>query len=279
MTGGDKRATHVGNSMWAIHSKRNIFRFMDLPAELRNRIYDLSLTTSATIELVPTQDANGRNIVRRESFFYKPPCRQTYYPTLGLIPSLLLVNKAIYAEGVFILYANKLSFNNLKGLFIFIISLSAMAKSWVQDLTLKVVQYGNWLFGAKDPENPAHPEYKSCDVVLATLMTLIGVPNLKHLHLRLTVGIDDLAFWDMDSDGDFDGLWKMDDFVNLLFPLAHMWLDALSIKKGSQEKAVEVIDIEINDVYWPDSHHTPGFSRGNWTPELRKGLLRKLCIR
>lgn len=233
-------------------------------------------------------------MVLRESCFYIPPAideltgeliqpqpvhRVSYCPTLGLIPSLLLVNKAIYAEGVSILYANKFSFNKLKGLFIFIVSLSAMAKSWVQDLTLKVVQYGNRLTGDQDPDNPAHPEYKSHDVVLATLTTLIGVPNLKHLHLRLDVCIDDLAYFDLDSDGDFDELWEMDDLVDLLFPLAHMWLDVLSIKKGSREKAVEVIDLEINKVYWPDGHYTPGFSRGNWTPELRRGLLQKLCIR
>ncbi|KAL0257554.1 hypothetical protein SLS55_008368 [Diplodia seriata] len=86
---------HESGHPAAAAAARNIFRWADLPGELKNLIYKHALTTPAPI------DAH-----KRISLFDKPP-------TLNLVPALLLLNKQTYAEAAPILYGeNKFVFTS-----------------------------------------------------------------------------------------------------------------------------------------------------------------------
>lgn len=235
--------------------RRNIFRFGDLPAELRNEIYRLSLTASGPItlreRLWPHSDRNA----------------VAHYPKLGFTTNLLLINKATYAEAGPILYNNHFYFSESKAFFIFFASLSVTAKSWIQELTLEL-----WKFEtpdifpvilAIDDEEEMAKDNRTYFLPAFTVM--VGTKNLKHLHFN---------FRDVNYD-DFD----MNQFVINMYGTNHFWLEAMRRERGSYEAVVELIGLKIMagsyyDDYTPaDWDNSADASR---TSEVREKLLQKL---
>lgn len=256
---------HVGNRKRVSRQNRNIFRFGDLPGELRNRIYHLCLAADATIYLTLWYDKIERHRVRQSHDYLGAN------PVL-LIPNLLRVNKAIYAEGGPILYANKFHFHESKCLFVFFANMSVTAKSWVQELTLKLKDPDeHW--GLSDEGLCAHGDHApGAGILLPAFTTLIEAPNLKQLHLHLYLSVGESR------------RWRLDTVATTLFSLSHLWLEARTRQKGSREEAVKPIDFEIvvediSECTNSESESSRDDYDKDWTTsELRKELVQKLCF-
>lgn len=200
--------------------ERHIFRFADLPAEIRNQIYKLSLTTDEQVHLTLDQNGKRHMVVLDEVYDYSQQC---YKPASGLNPNLLLINKATYFEGGPILYGNKFYINYPMTLYIFLTYLSATSKSWIQDLT----------FDFESPptdQNVRKAEgFEYLHLLLPAFIALIGTTDLKHLHLQ------------------FEAEWytgkEADDFPEKFYEDAYIWLEELVRQKGSKEMAVGILDV------------------------------------
>ncbi|RMZ71224.1 short-chain dehydrogenase reductase sdr [Pyrenophora seminiperda CCB06] len=138
--------------------KREIFPFMQLPAELRNMIYTYALTDGLGIYLIGITKDNRRNTQRVSA---KP------YMMTPLVPSLLAVNKQIYREGIDILYDNEFFFANGFALYAFMINLGPTGAKHIKKITLQA--YLLW---------DASGVYNHCcfaSLVLATNLTFFRI--------------------------------------------------------------------------------------------------------
>ncbi|GME39377.1 Hydrolase [Neofusicoccum parvum] len=151
---GRKRTKKASAAKRGRGRKQQAFRFMDLPGELRNAIYELTLTR-ATIE-IHYAFSRGRHTV-------KSPRRCTY----SLHPNLLLLNKTIRAEAGPILYQNQFDLWDCTSLWHFISSLSPTTKSWIKHLGLLRFREG-------------HIDKGYC---VPAFHSLIGLASLKSLEL------------------------------------------------------------------------------------------------
>lgn len=151
-----------------------------------------------------------------------------------LIPNLLRVNKAIYAEGGPILYANKFHFDRSYCLFVFFANMSVTAKSWVRELTFKL-KNTNEFPGLSEPEELCAygDDDRRAGILLPAFTTLIEAPNLKQLRLRLYLSVSECR------------CWRFGPFAARLFSSSHLWLEARTRQKGSREEAVKLIDFRI----------------------------------
>lgn len=201
--------------------ERHIFRFADLPAEIRNQIYELSLTTE---QVALTLDLRKRKFV---------VVLDEDYP-LGLNPNLLLINKATYFESRPILYANKFYLADPDTLFTFLNGLSATSKSLIRDITFDFENPPFWN-ARKDFE------YEYLHYLRPGFTALIGTTNLKRLHLHFDAKSYERY---MGEEADSDMEYK-EGFPLKFYEDAYLWLEELVRQKGSKEEAVEMIDISL----------------------------------
>ncbi|KAF9630729.1 hypothetical protein BFW01_g1291 [Lasiodiplodia theobromae] len=206
------------------------FRFADLPAEIRNEIYKLTLTTDEQVHLTIRQRKRKLVVVLDED-----------YP-LGLNPKFLLVNKAIYVEGRPILYANRFYLTDPDTLFTFLSSLSAKSKSWIRDITFDFENPPFWN-ARKDGE------FEYLHYLRPAFTALIGTTNLKHLHLHFDAksyepytGEEAGSCTEEEADSDIE---YKEDFPSKFYEDAYLWLEELVRQKGSKEEAVKMIDISL----------------------------------
>ncbi|OQO02277.1 hypothetical protein B0A48_11831 [Cryoendolithus antarcticus] len=131
------------------------FRFLDLPAELRDMIYELALTDTYGISLVPKLRAGRRTATRSmvfgedaydNSYGYWPRRRGRRLkrdaleeaPKLTeLSPTLLLVNKQIYNEGINFLYQQDFIFDDTVTLFQFLAVIGVRNQPRLLNLEIK----------------------------------------------------------------------------------------------------------------------------------------------
>lgn len=134
------------------------FRFLDLPAELRDEIYDLALTEPDGITLVAqtknyrrtvtrgeiaTEDGNyyyGRRLHRRS--WRSRNQRDSQKSVIGestrhLVPNLLAVNKQIRDEASSILYKQEIILEDTTALHIFITQIGDYNCRLLSDITIK----------------------------------------------------------------------------------------------------------------------------------------------
>lgn len=206
------------------------FRFADLPAEIRNQIYKLTLTTDEQVHLTLRHRKSRPTVVLDKDY------------TLGLNPKFLLVNKAIYFEGRPILYENKFYFAGPNTLFTFLSGLSATFKSWIRDITFDFENPPFWN-ARKDFE------YEYLHYLRPAFTALIGTTNLEHLHLYFDAEsyapytveeADSCTEEEADSD-----IQDEEDFPSKFYEDAYLWLEELVRQKGSKEEAVKMIDISL----------------------------------
>lgn len=137
---------------------------MDLPAELRNAIYELALTYPEPIRL-RDYEHTARHAVRLTDSKFSRRCTKSKNKLPKLIPNLLLLNKAIHAESGSILYQNKFIFFNCTAMWHFLQPLSQTTKSWIKKIGLYDTR-GNIAKGYMAP----------------AFQLLIDVPNLISLQ-------------------------------------------------------------------------------------------------
>lgn len=144
-----------------------VFPFLSLPSELRNKIYSLALKDPDGMVLHEGWRAHRR--VPKRCQYYNCEDRERYagignlvYSDQGyrdpvgqasctLIPSLLAVNKQIYAEAAAILYLQPLHFVNMTALHSFLAPLSNQSGSLIRNITIH--NYENWGRGVRKAMN------------------------------------------------------------------------------------------------------------------------------
>jgi hypothetical protein len=193
--------------------KRNIFPFMELPAEIRNMIYTYALTDSSGINLQATFKHKRRTVERisaecqeKLSGYMKmsDAVRAEVEEPMPLAPSLLAVSKQIHSEGLDILYGNEFIFADSFALYAFLINVGpACAKH------LKTIRLLGWGWGR------AMKAYNhSCFAVLvwATNITAFHVDAYTHSAQQL-------------------------------YRDAFPWLEAIGSAKGKADAAVDVLHL------------------------------------
>lgn len=134
------------------------FRFLDLPAELRDEIYDLALTEPDGITLVPQTKNYRRTVVRGTIHtedgnryygirLHRRSWRRRWYQnsqtsvigesTRQLIPNLLAVNKQIRDEASSVLYKQEIILEDTTALHVFITQIGDYNSRLLSDVTVK----------------------------------------------------------------------------------------------------------------------------------------------
>ncbi|KAF4536385.1 Hydrolase [Lasiodiplodia theobromae] len=186
------------------------FRFMDLPAELRNAIYELALTHPEPMRL-RDYDHTGRHAVRLTDSTFGRRYAKSREKLPTLIPNLLLLNKAIHAESGSILYQNKLVFYNCTAMWHFLQPLSQTTKSWIKKIALCDIRTGNIAKGYMAP----------------AFQSLIALPNLQSLQFL-----------------DFDYWYFTWAFAKMFLREAYYWIDAVGKAKGDRHAAIELLAVD-----------------------------------
>ncbi|KAH0345599.1 hypothetical protein KCU81_g4350, partial [Aureobasidium melanogenum] len=125
-----------------------VFPFLSLPSELRNKIYSLALEDPDGMVLHEGWRAtSSRNLVYSDQGYHS----QEGQASCTLIPSLLAVNKQIYAEAAAILYSQPLHFVNTTALHSFLAPLSNQTGSLIRKITIH--NYENWGRGVRKAMN------------------------------------------------------------------------------------------------------------------------------
>ncbi|USP82098.1 uncharacterized protein yc1106_09372 [Curvularia clavata] len=206
--------------------QRKIFRFLDLPAELRNTIYSYTLSDPAGINIVGAFRHRRRTVMRMPAEFVNTPDGprrriQRYMNERNadhrkalppIVPSLLAVNKQIYAEAVNILYDNEFVFIDSSSLYAFLINLGPSGAR-----RLKSIRIMGWLHSrGKITYNHA------CFALLA------WATNLTSLHIESPIG-----YWRSTNLG-------VDQFYRDAFP----WIEAFGTAKGKRDAAIDILQLE-----------------------------------
>nr|OQO23779.1 hypothetical protein B0A51_06728 [Rachicladosporium sp. CCFEE 5018] len=131
------------------------FRFLDLPAELRDMIYELALTDTHGISLVPRLKAGRRTATRsmvygedaynnnygywrrRRARYLKRDAQEEAPKENDLSPALLLANKQIYSEGINFLYNQDFIFDDTVTLFQFLAVIGVRNQPRLLNLEIK----------------------------------------------------------------------------------------------------------------------------------------------
>ena len=216
--------------------KRKIFPFMSLPAELRNQIYALALTDAKIIHLV-SQTKRYRRTVRRSvpsridprtqrrSHHYqispsqlRDTSAEITLPTL--VPNVLVLNKAIYAETQPILYAgNTFAVEDTMAMHVFLAIIGPKNRATVTDLTIR--GWGQ----TKAHKSLNHPAF----TMLASAM------NLTRLQL-------DCHIW--------GGPKRV---ARQLYWDGFHWFEAVGVTKGKFDAALDML--EVSERYMGPSWH------------------------
>lgn len=213
--------------------KRKIFPFLDLPAEIRNTIYNYALYDPSGINFVGTYQKKRRVAARVSAEYASNASGRYYSPTskrvvedvldadgdhTSLVPSLLAVNKQIYSEGIDILYGNQLTFIDSFALYSFLINLGPTRAQ-----RLKKLRILGWLHsrGLKVYNN-------ACFAALAWATNLTSLV----VHVRINKYCSPRR--------------GADQFYRDAFP----WLEAVGAAKGKRDAALDVV--MLDDAYLSD---------------------------
>ncbi|KER00706.1 hypothetical protein AUEXF2481DRAFT_24999 [Aureobasidium subglaciale EXF-2481] len=165
------------------------FPFLSLPTELRNKIYFLALEDPNGMVLGEGWRAHRRVPVRTQHFGHgnkdlyaglsnltpSEPLPDGTLPDSKesqrtLIPSILAVNKQIYAEAAAILYAQPLHFINTVALHSFLAPMSDQTASLIRNITVHT--YETWGRGVRKAMN------------VSALTLLRSCKNIEHLRIE-----------------------------------------------------------------------------------------------
>lgn len=192
------------------------FRFMDLPAELRNAIYDFALSRPYPLRLSHAT-RQGRHTVLSE-IPYTWPVQKVGNGKTNLVPNLLLLNKAVRAESGPILYQNEFTFKDYKAIWHFMRPLSQTTKSWIERIGLEDLR------GKPSARAFAFPAFDS----LATL------PNLRSFQLMDFHTLPSFRYYSESR------------LVRSLVKEGYSWLEAVGEAKNNKYAAVELLTVRAD---------------------------------
>lgn len=227
-----KKRSKSRNSRPRPSPKEKTFAFMELPAEIRNIIYDLCLHEPKGIYLASTTEKFRRTVQRAPKADIELVLKVSTYRNGGdsagsdgvdendldalaprtLVPSLLAVNRQIYKEGRDILYSNAMRLLDPLALHSFMVNIGPRAASLIKDVTL--CSWGGW--------RGMHKAYNH-----ASFAAMVSATNIEKFKLDgwlMCKNEPKYVARQMYRDG---------------FP----WLEAVGLQKGSMEAAVKLIDV------------------------------------
>lgn len=209
--------------------KHKIFPFTSLPAELRNQIYALALTDPNDIFLISKTNRYRRTVERlppgwkklkssayhgRDSYYFprsETPETSAKMALPTLVPNLLLLNQAIYAETQPILYAgNTFAVEDTMAMHTFLATIGPKNRATISDLTLS-----GW------GHTRAH---KALNYPAFTM--LAGAVNLTRLYINCEIACDPKRA------------------AKQLYRDGFRWFEVMGIKKGRFDAVLDVIQIE-----------------------------------
>ncbi|KAL1637343.1 hypothetical protein SLS58_009352 [Diplodia intermedia] len=287
---------------------RNIFRFADLPAELRNKIYELTLTTTAPIAIEavkisgsdslrlqhqrpPEPPSRPGHLLRRGTKFLGdvPACNRhlTFpsaptYNTLGLAPALLLLNKTTYAEAGPVLHGNHLHFAQPVAFTVYICRLSPTARGWVKEITLGlelrernavIVQWN----GVALPPPRRRDDDDGYDTYHGPSADRARFWPRAFAALRHAVALERVHLHL--SRGDAYDAERVADEV---WMHAHRWLETVVGRKGGREAAaLELVDVKMGGPNggFEMPRNSPVFDYDAYEAAERTHVLRGLLLR
>lgn len=204
---------------------------MELPAEIRNIIYDLCLHEPKGVYLAATTEKFRRTVHRAAKTDIELILKVSTYRNGGdsqnadgeeneldaleprtLVPNLLAVNRQIYKEGREILYGNSMRLLDPLALHSFMVNIGPRAASLVKDVTL--CSWGGW--------RGMHKAYNH-----ASFAAMVSATNIEKFKL--------------------DG-WLMCKnepkyVARQLYRDGFPWLEAVGSAKGGMEAAVKLIEV------------------------------------
>lgn len=211
--------------------KEKTFPFMELPAEIRNIIYDLCLHEPKGVYLAATTEKFRRTVHRAAKTDIELILKVSTYRNGGdsqnadgeeneldaleprtLVPNLLAVNRQIYKEGREILYGNSMRLLDPLALHSFMVNIGPRAATLVKDVTL--CSWGGW--------RGMHKAYNH-----ASFAAMVSATNIEKFKL--------------------DG-WLMCKnepkyVARQLYRDGFPWLEAVGSAKGGMEAAVKLIEV------------------------------------
>lgn len=210
---------------------------MLLPAELKNRIYDVALTDPEGIffisrtkqyrriverEVPNSTDLSGDSRRSRHRYNrFRNPSSQASSPSAPvkkltpLVPNILLLNREIYAETQPILYAsNTFNVEDTTALHAFLANIGTNNRATLTDVTIS-----GWGY-TKAHKAMNHPAF--------TL--LAGATNLQHLRVDCRVS------WSGAKHA-----------ARQLYRDGFHWLEAMGVAKGTFDAAVDIVDMEAEN--------------------------------
>lgn len=212
---------------------------MSLPAELRNQIYGLALVDPAEILLVSKTRRYRRTVERAGPF----SGRVSYWTTM--VPNLLLLNQAIYAETRPILYAsNTFVVEDTKAMYAFLANIGHRNRANITDLIVR--GWGNYSKVQQTLNRPA-------------LTMLADAVNLKRINLDCGI------IFDRDPNK----------LAKKLYRDGFHWLEAVGAAKGKFDAGIDLVEIGDRNFFLdptPENKPTLDKLREEFKTELRRLL-------
>lgn len=215
------------------------FPFLSLPSELRNKIYSLALEDPDGMVLGEGWRAH-RRVPKRCQWHLDDHLDRSYGLTnltgrepdqeglRSLVPSLLAVNKQIYAEAAAMLYSQPMHFTCTTALHSFLAPLSYQTASLIHSITLH--GYETWGRGVRKAMNVSALTLLSKCTNLNSLR-IEGFNEYYQLRQRYPYGSSKIT---PQNAGKYEGKG----IAQQMYRDAAFWFDSISA-----EKALQVLDI------------------------------------
>lgn len=238
--------------------KEKRFCFLDLPAELRDMIYDITLADANGVSIMG-QQSNYRHIARRGKVFpseaYQSYRRRSRgYLTSGsqelspistdFVPALLAVNKQINAEAINYLYGHDFIFADPTALHSFLATIGPRNQQRLNDIA--IMAWGHSGVGKGNNHS--------------SLTLLAGATQLKALRLSC-----DVRYYSS----------KPQYVARRVFLDAHWFLEAYGAANGRKDAAVDIFhlkDENFQDHYWAGQPVDKNTAAERFRTELRSLL-------
>lgn len=211
-------------------TKEKSFRFLDLPAELRDMIYEKTLADANGVGIVAAQAGHRHVAIRGEVFTeqdlrYRPYSRfkQAKQGAIELapistsfVPALLAVNKQVNAEGINYLYGQNFIFKDTTALHSFLAPIGTRNQQRLENI--EVMAWGQ--SGVSKGNNHA------------AFTLLAAATNLKSLRIRCNVSYSSNS---------------PKRIANRVFKEAHWFLDAYGVANGRKDAAVDILELDTSN--------------------------------
>lgn len=231
--------------------QKKSFPFLNLPPELRDYIYELSLTAPEGLTLVSKTKSFRRTVGR--GLVYDPELTLGYHTGRGtiispaeqwnqLIPNLLGVSKQIHSEAVGYLYKQPIILEDTMAMHTFLTGIGQSNRLVLSDVVVK-----DWGCG--------RGVHKAMNV--AALSLLSTCTNLQKLHFDCQIGDRRIP----------------KHLARQIFRDGHYFLEAFGAVHGKKDAAVDILQLKDCNFESYISPQEPAKFKHQFQEELRKLLL------